>query len=583
MHAPLHASRIEDPEAFLDRLEAYDLQHAANCNNADQNYPDWGLESALFDLVVSVHDDRILGGRQADQQDQQMSTVPQASEPLSVGMSEEELQVHDEDEPLSVGMSEEAESRELQCQQQIDAAMHQMDEEAQYDLQHLGEELQVHEEEEIQTACAVGMSEIQMACAVGMSEEAEFVCSSDNEDGEDEHFDNEAMNAEAIGCDNEGMCAEAIDEHFLTMRGDQPKRRRLRHKTVPVVQIPLEPSKKLHHYASARGIPVLGFSRMLRCGLPMALINCLVFLHAVSPRDVSADRPHMADLYAGVANMARAFSEKDLVDQQFDMNRHPIFENILKSEGWLTAIRIIRDTRPGGLASFGTVCSSWIYLCRSKSERSLACPEGNTSVRFVRKANTMVARTSYLVVFAVCLWLVILHEQPWTSIMSASKYFVWMRNIIRMVLHEEWEEAFVWLGSYGHDLLKPTQLMGNRQWIHGLKRPLTDELRARCESSDAVQHLQDDPTTMRRRVTGKPSGLKSSQAYPIEYCRSVQQLWSEQNEVDVSRGIDDSDIDIDDEDAPWEAWRAASAACDWPEAHTDRLCRFLNIPSDRPL
>ena len=91
---------------------------------------------------------------------------------------------------------------------------------------------------------------------------------------------------------------------------------------------------------------------MLRCGLPMALINCLVFLNAVSPPDVLADRPHMADLYAGVANMARAFSEKDLVDQQFDMNRHPIFENILKSEGWLTAIRIIRDTRPGGTGQF---------------------------------------------------------------------------------------------------------------------------------------------------------------------------------------------------------------------------------------
>ena len=348
MHAPFHAFRIRDPEAFLDRLEEYDLQHEANCNNADQNYPDLGLESALFGSVPSmpsVHDDLILGGRQADQQ---MSTFPQASEPLSVGMSEEELQMHDE---------------ELQML-----------------LMHDEEELQMRQEaEEIQTACAVGMSEIQMACAVGRSEEAEFVCSSDDEDAEDEQFDNEAMGeeaigcdneamgAEAIGCDNEGMGAEAIDEHFRTMQGDQPKRRRLRHKTVPVEQIPPEPSKKLHHYASARGIPALGFSRMLRCGLPMALINCLVFLHAVSPRDVSADRPHMADLYAGVGNMALAFSEKDLVDQQFDIHRHPIFENILKSECWLAAIRIIRDTRPFGLASFGTVCSSWIYLCRSKS------------------------------------------------------------------------------------------------------------------------------------------------------------------------------------------------------------------------
>ncbi len=98
-----------------------------------------------------------------------------------------------------------------------------------------------------------------------------------------------------------------------------------------------------------------------------------------------------------------------------------------------------------------------------------------------------------------------------------------------------------------------------------------------------MSSLPDDPASLRRRVTGKPAGLKESQAYPMEYAEVVHEMWAEQYAVDVSNGVDDEIEEDSDTEAPWDAWRSASAQCNWPEAHADRLGRFLNMPVDVPL
>lgn len=43
-------------------------------------------------------------------------------------------------------------------------------------------------------------------------------------------------------------------------------------------------------------------------------------------------------------------------------------------------------------ALFGTVCSSWVSINLGTSRRSVALPEGNTRLLYIRQANSMVSR-----------------------------------------------------------------------------------------------------------------------------------------------------------------------------------------------
>ncbi len=68
----------------------------------------------------------------------------------------------------------------------------------------------------------------------------------------------------------------------------------------------------------------------------------------------------------------------------------------------------------------------------------------------------MAARVSLLLVFASCLLIWFIHEQPLSSLIPVTKFFLWGKAMLRGTLQSTWQELFT-CGAYGHETWKPTR------------------------------------------------------------------------------------------------------------------------------
>ena len=406
------------------------------------------------------------------------------------------------------------------------------------------------------------------------------VCAEPLEEADEEFFDADMCDWVARGAT--GRVAEFFDDmkEIDGLEAPASKRRRLRQKGPEPSPIQRPPAQRLKHLAASRGLEPRALKRMIAIGLPMIILNALVFLETAEPL-ADSQRTECAEMYSGVASIAGAFEVHGYTSARYDEKRHELFENILSAEGFLTALKTTRNVRQFGLSSWATVCSSWVYLCRASTGRNAAFPEGDERLRIVSRANRMVARSVYLMAFGACLLIKLLHEQPLSSLMSASKYFCWLRSMLRAILSLSWTETITWMGAYNHMLQKPTQLLHTQRFGIALARKMTAEQRALCEARDGVTKLPPDEVSGRARVVGKPVGLKESQAYTAEYGESVFQAWNncdDEGLLEMSQEACDSD-----EEADWDLWRERSAACAWPEARLADVSDMLHIPQWAPL
>ena len=192
----------------------------------------------------------------------------------------------------------------------------------------------------------------------------------------------------------------------------------------------------------------------------------------------------------------------------------------------------------------------------------------------------MTARVAVLIILSFIFGATVLHEQPISSLMSASKFFVWVRQILRDSLQGGWYEEVTWMGAYGHSLQKPTQLLCTDDMVYRLTRTLTPEQRARCDAAESCVVLPCDSGSLRRRCAGVPKGLKASQEYPWAFAETIYNEWCHTR---LAKGVPQyADVDSD-EDLPMDAWMAASRECAWDELRLDDLATLLNIPADRLL
>ena len=192
----------------------------------------------------------------------------------------------------------------------------------------------------------------------------------------------------------------------------------------------------------------------------------------------------------------------------------------------------------------------------------------------------MVARTCYLMCLGSCLLVIWLHEQPKSSLMTSTKFWKWLRQVVVRVLGDVTDvtDAFAWLGAFGHETMKPTQLVCSHPWVEKLERKIPDHLKLLFDSTTSVAKLDPDPHCGHRRVSGA-EGLKGTQVYPWDYAREVRdqyQLFVKGGGMDIEEVESDSDMEV-----PFEEWAKAAPACAFPEARLEELGDWLNLPSDK--
>ena len=346
------------------------------------------------------------------------------------------------------------------------------------------------------------------------------------------------------------------------------KRRRLRRKT----SIPPIPQSSMQHFADERNLPLQALAKLLRMGFPMVLFNLLLVLNNVVPHmEQSLD---MVEYYSGVGAIADAFRSHGYSSAEWDIKYSSTMHNACEPEGMANQLLLAQQLKVGGLAHWATVCSTWVFVSRSSTGRSMTSPEGNEKQECVRIGNCQCARMCLTIMLLIACnkhWIV---EQSGTSLMRHS---MWVRHIRS---HAKTFLSRSWMGMFGGATQKAVELLSGSEWSCSLYRKRDVSRDSQWKATNGVQHESPD-STGRVRVTGH-NGLKDSQAYPPGYGLAVLHSYEEGRnagiDMDMADGIMDGPLD-------WSEWQAAvaSSRVDWSAAALHEVAAFYDIDLHKPM
>ena len=283
----------------------------------------------------------------------------------------------------------------------------------------------------------------------------------------------------------------------------------------------------------------------------------------------------VVEFYSGLGRIASWGTKCGYNCATFGYKDNHIMEDALGIEGFLTLLRLTMSIREEGLAHWATVCSSWVFLCRDITGRASDRPLGWTEHESVRAGNTQVARMALVLMLQFVFGIHFIVEQPASSIMKAAPWMAHMRHMVKF-----WYTS-LWMGMYGADTQKPTQLMSASFWSSflGVRRDTTRD--AEWSSTQLVSTGAPDHRG-RLPITGAKDMVKQSQEYPWGYAKAVIEKWAEnKNEPFTEDNWDWPEI----QELDWTVHAKAQqdAGLDWTMAKLNDVADFLGIPKDRPM
>lgn len=239
-------------------------------------------------------------------------------------------------------------------------------------------------------------------------------------------------------------------------------------------------------------------------------------------------RKHFVDAFCGTGHLSLALCRAGFTGHSFDIEASPS-QDILSDSGFALLLLWILDIVEGGLAWFGIVCSSWVFMSRGHTKRSRLRPWGDRNRQDIRDANRMCWRTALAIELCILRGVYWIIEQPSTSVIFC---YAPLKNIYLKrpaIKGHRITRKFVWLGHWGHPLYKPTVLWGQCPWTAALSS-------RKVRSSRNPQHWQRStlrthgPRKGTWRVHGnrtKKTNLKATQVYPMRFCIEFSGLFKQ--------------------------------------------------------
>ena len=230
---------------------------------------------------------------------------------------------------------------------------------------------------------------------------------------------------------------------------------------------------------------------------------------------------HFVEWFCGNGALSTACSQLGLSVSWYDWTLNSVKMNLLTNSGMASAILLALSIVVGGTAWFGVPCSTFVFMSRGHTQRSRRVATGNVKRKDVRQANLIVKRVSLLIKILAMRKVYWIIEQPLNSLL-------WHMPAIKRAKRDyhvntlKWQRRFLWMGHYGHSLLKPTELVGV---FPGLDAAWPTQRPARRDTSSAYSQRRDKQG--RKRVAGK-AGLKATEHYPVAFCDATARLIKKQ-------------------------------------------------------
>ena len=240
---------------------------------------------------------------------------------------------------------------------------------------------------------------------------------------------------------------------------------------------------------------------------PILLALLLTHLDPIQKALTQVDDRDLAsvELFSGDQAISRAVRAAGYEAANFDVKDNRL-NDLSTFTGFQLALGLVARLRVAGMCWAAPVCSSWVWVGRSQTQRTAQNPAGDRKNKLVSKANQMVDYTCLLLLVAFTRGANIYLEQPNSSLLPqypvAKSFFEWAQL----------QRVPTYLGSFGCASQKPILVFTNNAGATGLKR----------KRLPGKSHLVTRDAS--GAVTGKSTELKESQAYPEAFGQQVAKL-----------------------------------------------------------
>ena len=275
------------------------------------------------------------------------------------------------------------------------------------------------------------------------------------------------------------------------------------------------------------GVPeaTLVEARNLRAANPNRLIVDVVGEIISKELQTSVRDLDYFEIFSGSGGWSQAMKSKGYVGSSFDKSTRHKSEDFSTFPGFLHVCRQIIRLRRSGHCWVGFPCSTFVYMSRSHTQRSMANPLGCTRRRDVRDANKMARHIVYVFFLCACIGVHCILEQPLSSIFTAMP-------CVKDAMHAYcFNRMSTWLGAFGHGLAKPSYLVHNlpsyladkylkRKYnVRRVKSMSTEESKARTQYYTCTKSVSKD----RVWINGGRR-LKATEHYPHDFCLAASDL-----------------------------------------------------------
>ena len=283
----------------------------------------------------------------------------------------------------------------------------------------------------------------------------------------------------------------------------------------------------------------------------------LMFAANLVPPEPDQD---FAEYFAGARAVSKGLMAKGYVGKTFEFKDDPVHQNILSDWGFIYALQLLLRIRPGGLAWFAIVCSSWVWMCRNTTNRRSYNAEGDAGTLCVKEGNIMCARVALLMIIAHLQGVVNVVENPSSTVIRFHRRFEGMLQWMKIFA------ADVMLGHFGAPSQKTVKLFSDQPWINEVAHHPPRTWYPRSKGVTKISNSKDG----RRSISGD-RGLKATQEYPVLFGAHVAKVYHAHHcpPQDVFASEDDADdLTVSD------IFNTADTD-EWVDAELDGVLRLL--------
>lgn len=305
-------------------------------------------------------------------------------------------------------------------------------------------------------------------------------------------------------------------------------------------------------------IQALNYVRAPTAFIQLLLTVALVFGIPVEDLD-------LVEYFAGMKAVTRAAARAGRAAVGYEIKDNELMD-WMSDEGWSFALWLALKLKKCAQSMLAPVCSSWTWMNRHTSGRSIERPLGRPHLKYIKDANTMVSRVALMCLLLTVKGIFWVLEQPKGSLLE------YHPRIQMLARHFNLFRVSFPMGNFGGETQKDTWCYSFHSCVMKLPQYATTKF-VKANSGIQVVVVKTDKSGKTSVSGGKD--LKGTQHYPDGFGEAITNLYLDcKKEIEADYAAFRSEVENNGKLRNlWEA--AAGRDQLWHDARLLRVLRHL--------